>query len=125
MGTMTETSTDKRLDGLRSETQRGFGQVDRRFENLDQRFDGVDRRFDRVEGEMHRSFERVEADIRELRVDIRELRADTKAGDDGLRAEIGSVNESVNDLRTLMIRFFAGTLGSIVAGIVVLLVSHS
>jgi hypothetical protein len=71
MKTMSESSTDKRIDDLRSET--------------------------------HRGFTRVEADIRELR-------SDTKAGFDSVQR--------------LMIGFFATTLGSIIAGVVLLFVAH-
>jgi len=39
MATMTESSTDKRVDDLRSEMHRGFDQVDQRLAALDAKFD--------------------------------------------------------------------------------------
>jgi hypothetical protein len=63
----------------------------------------TDKRIDDLRSETHRGFTRVEADIRELR-------SDTKAGFDSLQK--------------LMIGFFATTLGSITAGVVLLFLSH-
>jgi hypothetical protein len=114
MATMTESSADKRVDDLRSEMHRGFDQVGQRFEQVDQRFEQVDQRFEQVEQRFrlvdHR-FDRVEADIRELRSDM-------KAGFEVLGGRFDS-------LQRLMIGFFATTLGSAIAGVFVLLVSHS
>jgi hypothetical protein len=78
MATMTEVTTDKRIDDLRSEMHRGFDQVDQRF--------------DRVE------------------TDVRELRSEVKSGFDSLQR--------------LMIGFFATTVGSIIAGVVLLLLTR-
>jgi hypothetical protein len=78
--------------------------VDELSKRVDFGFEQVDRRFDRVEGDVKERFVRVEADIRELRTE-------TKAGFDSLQQ--------------LMIRVCAGTIGSIIAGVVVLLLSHS
>jgi hypothetical protein len=72
----------------------------RGFETGDRRFDQVDARFDQVD----RRFDRVEADVRELRAEMK---------------------EGFDSLHRLMIRLFAGTLGSVAAGIIVLLASHS
>ena len=112
---MTETGTEKRVDELSKRVDFGFDQLSKR---MDLGFEQVTLRF----GEANQRFERVETDLRELRsetqvgfarvdADIRELRSDTKAGFDSLHQ--------------LMIKFFAGTVGSIIAGIVVLLLSHS
>jgi tetrahydromethanopterin S-methyltransferase subunit G len=104
METMTETGIEKRVDELSKRVDFGFEQVDRRVDELSKRVDvgfaQVDTRF----GEMNERFVRVESDIRELR-------SDTKVGFDSLHQ--------------LMIRVFAGTIGSIIAGVVVLLLSHS
>jgi len=63
----------------------------------------TDKRVDDLRSEMHRGFNRIETDVRELR-------SDTKAGFDSLQR--------------LMVGFFAGTLGSIIAGVVLLFVTH-
>jgi hypothetical protein len=122
MGTMTETGTEKRVDELSkrvdvgfeemskrvdfgfAQVDRRFEQIDRRFEQVDRRFEQIDQRFDRFEASVDRRFDRVEDDARELRSEM-------KSGFDSLHR--------------LMIRFFAGTVGSIIAGVVVLLLSHS
>jgi tetrahydromethanopterin S-methyltransferase subunit G len=58
MQTMTERSTDERLDRLEEKVDEGFTQVDQRFQEVDQRFAQVDQklgqideRFDGMEGE--------------------------------------------------------------------------
>jgi hypothetical protein len=84
----------------------------------------TDKRMDDLRAEMHRGFaqvdqrfDRVEADIRELRIENRVLRSEMSQGFESTQASFG-------DLQRLMIRFFAGTLGSIVAGVVLLFVTH-
>jgi hypothetical protein len=126
MGTMTETGTEKRVDELSKRVDFGFeqlsgrvdfgfDQVNRRLDesgkSISERFGDANQRILGVEGELrelrfetHRGFERVDADIERLRTD-------TKAGFDSLQQ--------------LMIRVCAGTIGSIIAGVVVLLLSHS
>jgi hypothetical protein len=66
-------------------------------------FQQTDKRLDDLRSEMDRGFDRVETDVRQVRSDM-------KAGFDSLDR--------------LMIRFFAGTLGSIVAGVALLFFSH-
>jgi hypothetical protein len=85
MGTMTETTTDKRVDDLRSEMHQGFARTDKRVDDL--------------RSEMHQGFHRLDGDIREVRSDI-------------------------GSMQKLMIGFFATTLGSIIAGVVLLFLSH-
>jgi hypothetical protein len=101
MATMTEITTDKRVDDLRLETHRGFDQLGERIKQ-------VDRRVDDLRAEMHHGFDRVEADVRELRSEM-------KGGFDSLHKT--------------MVAFFATTLGSIVAtivaGIVLFFLTHS
>lgn len=77
----------------------------------------TDKRTDDLRAEMHRGFDRVEADTRELRIENRLLRSEMNQGFESTQASFG-------DLQRLMIRFFAGTLGSIVAGVVLLFVTH-
>jgi hypothetical protein len=111
MSTMTESSTDKRVDDLRGEAHRGFEQVDRRFEQ-------VDRRIAEFHAEVDRRFDRVEGDIRELRADNRSLRAEMNEGFTATQASLVSIHR-------LLLGFFATTLGSIIAGVILLLASHS
>lgn len=101
---MTETGTEKRVDELSKRVDFGFDQLSKRMdfasEQVDRRFEQIDQRFERID----RRFDRVEDDARELRSEM-------KSGFDSLHR--------------LMIRFFAATVSSIIAGIVVLLLSHS
>src|ERR1700761_2443934 len=119
METMTETGTEKRVDELSKRVDSGFQEMSKR---VDFGFQEMSKRVDFGFAQVSERFVRVEADIRELRsemhrglskvdTEIRELRSDTKAGFDSLHR--------------LMIKFFAGTVGSIIAGVVVLLLSHS
>jgi hypothetical protein len=71
---------------------------------MDFGFEQGARRADRFESDVKHSFDGVETEIRELRSDM-------KAGFDSLHR--------------LMIQCFAGTLGSVVAGGVILFLSHS
>ena len=98
METMTVSGTDKRLDDLRADTSQGLARVD--------------------------------ADVRELRGEGRVLRAEMKAGFDKVDKEFTAVRAEMNSgfdrLQTQMTRFFAGTLGTIIAGVVVnFILSHS
>lgn len=97
MVAMTEPGTEKRLDDLREETHRGREETHRGFERSDV--------------QLGRVMGRLEADTRELRSEIRELRSDMKVG--------------FESMHKLMIRFFAGTIGTVIAGVVVTLLSHS
>ena len=108
METMTETGTEKRVDELSKRVDSGFQEMSKRvdfgFQEMSKRVDfgfaQVDRRFEQID----RRFDRVEDDARELR-------AEMKSGFDSMHR--------------LMIRFSAGTVGSIIAGVVVMLLSHS
>lgn len=136
---MTEITTDKRIDDLRADMREGFARSDKRVDDvlsaMQQGYARSDQRVDDLRSEMHVSFaqvdqrfDRVEADIRELRSEVRTgnsiLRAEMKAGDDGLKEGIAAIDARFGSLQRLMIRFFAGTLGSIIAGVVLLLVAH-
>jgi hypothetical protein len=107
MATMTGSDTDKRLDDLRSETHRGFDRVENDCREIRAEvktgFDGVDAEFNAVRAEMKDGFDRADAEFRAVRAEV-------KAGFDSVHK--------------MMIRFFAGTLGSIVAGVILLLVTH-
>jgi hypothetical protein len=116
METMTETGTEKRVDELSRRVDFGFEQANRRIG-------------------------RVEDDLRELRSDMKAgfekvdgefiaVRSEMKAGFDKVTDEFvavrGEMKAGFDVMQRQMTRFFAGTLASIVAGIVVtLLMSHS
>jgi hypothetical protein len=74
--------------------------TEKRVDELSKRVDELSNRVDDLKSEMREGFRRLDADAR------------------GLRASIGS-------FQRLMVGFFATTLGSIVAGVVVLVASHS
>jgi|GEM_PF-3692928 len=102
MDTMTEplSTTDKRVDDLRSETHRGFNLLDA-------------------------DIREVRSDLREVRSEVREIRSEVREVRSEVRSEIGEVRSDISSLQRLMIGFFATTLGSIVAGTVVtVLMSH-
>jgi hypothetical protein len=78
--------------------------VDELSKRVDSGFAQVDKRIDDFQGETRERFNRAEGDIRELRSDM-------KTGFDSLNQ--------------LTIRACAGTIGSIIASVIVLLLSHS
>ena len=139
MATMTEpqSTTDRRIDDLRAEMHQGFARIDADLRELragDERLrTAIKEGDDGLRAAVKEGDDELRAAIKEgddeLRTAIKEgddgLRTAIKEGDDALRAEIGRVNSGLEDLRTLMIRFFAGTLGSIIAGVVLLLLTHS
>ena len=105
MGTMTEPATDKHLDELSKRVDFGFDQTSQRLGRVENDvralrtemkagFDKVDEKFDRVHGEFGRVNDEFTA-----------VRGEMKAGFDGLQRQ--------------MTRFFAGTLGTIIAGVIV------
>ena len=112
METMTETDTEKRVDELSKRVDVGFEEMSKR---VDVGFDQMSKRMDLGFVVLAKGTEDLGSEMRESLArgdaDVRELRSDTKAGFDSLHR--------------LMIRFFAGTVGSIIAGVVVLLLSHS
>ena len=126
METMTETGTEKRVDELSKRVDFGFEQLSDR---VDFGFDQVNRRLDEsgksiASGSATRTsgssasrassancVPRRTEDSRGSTPTSNRLRTDTKAGFDSLHQ--------------LMIRVCAGTIGSIIAGVVVLLLSHS
>lgn len=72
----------------------------------------IDKRLDDLRADTSRGLARVDSDLRELGDEGRTLRAEMKAGFDGLQRQ--------------MTRFFAGTLGTVIAGVVVnVILSHS
>jgi tetrahydromethanopterin S-methyltransferase subunit G len=73
--------------------------VDELSKRVDRGFEQTDQRIDDLRSEMYQGFNRVDGDIREIRSDI-------------------------GSLQKLMIGFFATTLGSIIAGVALLFLSH-
>jgi hypothetical protein len=111
METMTETGTEKRVDELSKRVDHGFEQVDKRIEQVEKRmdhgFDQVDRRFEQVEKRMDRGFEQVDRNFERADADLRELRV------------------AITSLHRAMFVFTGTTVGSILAGIVVIVLTHS
>lgn len=109
---MTETGTEKRVDELSKRVDFGFDQISKRvdfgFEQTSKRinlgFALLAKGSDDLRSEMRENFARIDGDVHELRSEM-------KTGFDSLHQ--------------LMIRVCAGTIGSIVAGVVVLFLSHS
>jgi tetrahydromethanopterin S-methyltransferase subunit G len=85
---------DDQFTVIRTETKGEFGLVKAEFDKIDAKFDKVDDRFDKVD----EKFDKVNDEFTAVR-------AEMKAGFDGMQR--------------LMTRFFAGTLGTIVAGVIV------
>ncbi|HEX4306250.1 MAG TPA: hypothetical protein VHZ54_09455 [Solirubrobacterales bacterium] len=104
---MTETSTDKRVDGLRSEVHEGFARTDKRVDDLrvemHHGFEQVDQRFDRVGG-----------DVRELRGEVHGLRSDMKGGFAAIEAKFDAKFDSLD--RTI-IYLLGGSLSVVTGGI--------
>jgi hypothetical protein len=110
METMTESTTDKRVDDLRGEMRRGFDQVDGRLD-------------------------RVDSDIRELRAEVKSgnamLRAEIKAGDDSAKEGFAAINVRFDSLQSMMISlqrmmiwFFATTLAGIIGAVIAGVMLH-
>jgi hypothetical protein len=109
---MTETGTEKRVDELLKRVDFGFDQMSKR---VDFGFDETSKRMDLGFGLLAKGSDGLRSEMREnlarIDGDVDELRSEMKNGFDSLHR--------------LIIRVCAGTIGSIVAGVVVLLLSHS
>ena len=79
---------------------------------------GTEKRIDELSKRVDFGFAQMAQRIGRVEDDVRELRAKTKVGFDAMDARFDAMNR-------LMVRFFAGTLGSIIAGVIVLLAAHS
>jgi hypothetical protein len=126
METMTETGTEKRVDELSKRVDFGFEQLSSR---VDFGFDQVNRRLDESGkstgerfGDVNQRVLGVEGELRELRSEMRQGFVRVDGDIDGLRSEVKAGFDSLNQL---IIRVCAGTIGSIVAGVVALFLSHS
>jgi tetrahydromethanopterin S-methyltransferase subunit G len=95
---MTEPATDKHLDELSKRVDFGFDQTGQRLGRVEDDVRALrtemNARFDKVDGK----FEKVDGEFTAVRGEM-------KAGFDGLQRQ--------------MTRFFAGTLGTIIAGVIV------
>lgn len=115
---MTETTTEKRLEDLAKSTDRGFDRVDGDIREVRAGIDGL-------RTEMNYRFAEVRAEMKEgfAAVDNKFAAVDTKFGRVDTRFE--AMQDSLDEIRKLMIRFFAGTLGSIVAAVIAMILAHS
>lgn len=134
---MTEPGTEKHLVELSKRVDFGFEQtsqrlgrveddlrslrseVNGRFDKTDDRFDKTDDRFDRTDDRLNAGFERVDGEFVAVRSEM-------KAGFDAVNLRFDAMNLRFDAMQRQLTRFFAGTLGSIIAGAVVtFLMSHS
>jgi tetrahydromethanopterin S-methyltransferase subunit G len=124
---MTDRGTDQRLDELSKRVDHGFAQTDGRLDELSKRMDfGFEQANERLG--------RAEGDIRELRadmnkgfdrVDARFERVDERFGkvDDEFKSVRAEMKDGFESMQRQMTRFFAGTLGTVVAGVIVTVVT--
>jgi len=108
---MTEAGTEKRVDELSKRVDFGFEQTNQRLGRVEDDIRALRTEtragFDRINGE----FGGVSGEFGKVIGEFTSLRAEMKAGFDGLQRQ--------------MTRFFAGTLGTIVAGVIVnVILSH-
>ena len=59
MQTMTESSTDERLDRLEEKVDEGFTQVDQKLGQIDERFDGMEGEFKAMQREINQRFDGI------------------------------------------------------------------
>ena len=104
METMTEAGAEKHIEELSKRMDFGLALLAKGTDDL--------------RSEMREGFGRVDTDVREIRSEMRELRSETREVRSDMKAGFDS-------LQQLMLKVCAGTIGSIVAGVVVLLLSHS
>jgi hypothetical protein len=121
MKTMTEPATDKHLDELSKRVDFGLDQTGQRLGRVED-----DLRALRTETQA--GFDRVHGDEftvvrREVRGESATLRAEMKAGFDKVDEEFtavrGEMRAGFDGLQRQMTRFFAGTLATIIAAVVV------
>jgi hypothetical protein len=117
METMTVPTTDKRIDELSKRVDSGFEQVNRRIDDAN--------------AANQRDHDRFDIELRELRADMKAeftaVRGDTKDEFKAVRAEMkagfDAVQAQMSRFQTLAIRFFAGTMVTVVGGVVATIVS--
>ena len=87
---------------------------------------GTDKRLDDLREDTRHGFDRLDADIRELRAEGRELRSEMKAGFDRSQQQMNGLQQQITNFQGQMTIFFAGILGTVVAGVIVnAILSHS
>lgn len=117
---MTAPGTDSAIDELSKRVDFGFEQTNERLgrveddvrelrADMNKGFDKVDARFEKFEDKVDARFEKVDARFGRVDDEFKSVRAEMKAGFDGMNR--------------LMIRFFAGTLGTVIAGVLVTVVT--
>jgi septal ring factor EnvC (AmiA/AmiB activator) len=112
--------TDERMDDFAKHTDQRFDAVDQRFDAVDKRFDAVDQRFDAVDKRfeavdqrfeaVNQRFDAVDQRFDRLEREVSDLRTDLNARFDGLQ-------------RTLILTS-GGIIGTLIAGIVSLVVTQ-
>jgi hypothetical protein len=139
--TLNRTETKVGFDGVRGEFGRvgdGFGKVNHEFTavrgEMKSGFEKVDEEFTAVRAEMKAGFEKVDEEFTAVRGEMKSgfekvdeeftaVRAEMKAGFEKVDREFvavrGEMKAGFDGLQRQMTRFFAGTLGSIIAAVVV------
>jgi hypothetical protein len=129
---MADPTTDKRIDELSKRLDFGFEQTNERLgrveDDLRDLRSEMNVRFDKVDAK----FDKVDARFGKVDDEFKAVRSETKAGFDGVADEFTTVRAEMkagfDGMQRLMIRFFAGTLGTVIAGVIVTIItvlSHS
>ncbi len=125
MGTMTETGTEKRVDELSKRVDFGFEEMLKRVEFGFEQVDGASSRLTGGSiGSKHRSTG-VSIASKPTHANCGPKCAEDSRGSTAISTDSGGHQRGFESIHQLIIRVCAGTIGSIVAGVVVLLLSHS
>jgi hypothetical protein len=119
---------------LRVEMKAGFDQIHGEFGTVHDGFGKVDGEFTAVRGEMKAGFDQVHDEFTRFRGEVSgeftAVRAEMRAGFEKVDGEFTAVRDEMragfDGLQRQMTRFFAGTLGTVIAGVIVnVILSHS
>jgi hypothetical protein len=86
---------------------------------------GTEKRLDDLARSTDRGFDRVDAGVGDLRAEIQGLRSEMNSRFSTVDTKLEAVDARFDSLQRLMIVFFSTTLGSIIAGVVVMVLTHS
>ncbi|HKZ12577.1 MAG TPA: hypothetical protein VJL81_01900 [Solirubrobacterales bacterium] len=106
---MTEPGTEQRLDELSKRFDFGFSQTNERLGRVE---DDVRELW----ADMNKGFDKVDAQFGKGDDEFKSVRAEMKAGFDGMQKQFTSMQKQ-------MTLFFAGTLGTVVAGVMVTVIT--